>query len=731
MSGSSLTLRSARWSAEHPWRAVLIWLLFVAAAIGIGSTFSTVSPSEADYRVGDSGLADQLVHDHGLAPVPTETVLITSRSGSGTPVDAAKAAAALRTGMSRLPAVARVEQPVWSANHEGLLVPVVLRSHADDPDVTSLQAVTAAVQTHYPGLQVAEAGQSSLNSAVGDRVGHDLGQAEHLSLPITLLIMLFAFGALIAAGLPVLLAITAVLATIGLLAPLSHLIPSESTVSSMVLLIGMAVGVDYSLFYLKRAREERRKGADSLDAVEIAAATSGHSIVVSGLAVIVSMAGLYMTRNVTFQSLASGAIMVVAVAVIGSLTVLPGLMAKLGRWVDRPRIPFLGKAMEKRPSGSISRRLVGPVVRRPVAALLVAGAVVLGLALPALSMKMHDANLDTLPQDITEVQTMHRINDLFPSQNDTIQVVVQAPASAQARVHDALTSLDATAGHDARLFVADATAPIQVSRDHTVSVLTLSTRGEAGDALSDEALNTARDTLGPRYLDSVTTADGSRWVLGGDVATSVDIASAEKHALPLVIGFVLALTLLMMGITFRSIPIALVTTALNLASVGAAFGVLTLVFQHSWANGLLGYTSSGFVVDWIPLFMFVVLMGLSMDYHVFVLSRVREGVRRGLPPKVAVEAGVSQTAGVVTSAAAVMVSVFAIFASLSMLEMKQLGVGLAVAVFIDATLVRVILLPAALSLLGRWAWFPGRIGKPNTTRVMAPEPQRVPEPAGR
>ncbi len=263
--------------------------------------------------------------------------------------------------------------------------------------------------------------------------------------------MLLAFGAFIAAGIPVLLAISAVVATIGLIAPISHLIPAEETVSSMVLLIGMAVGVDYSLFYLKRAREERRRGKSALDAVEIAAATSGHSIVVSGAAVIVSMAGLYLAQDSTFASLASGAIMVVAVAVVGSLTVLPALLVKLGRFVDRPRIPFLGKAMAKVETGAISRRILAPVIRRPTVALLIAGSAVLALALPALGLKIHEGTINTLPQDIAQVQTAQQLSRLYPSQGATILVVATAGPRNLPHVEAALTDLNAAAGQEPRL----------------------------------------------------------------------------------------------------------------------------------------------------------------------------------------------------------------------------------------------------------------------------------------
>jgi RND superfamily putative drug exporter len=622
--------------------------------------------------------------------------------------------------MTGLSVIKSIQDPVWSPKHNALLVNVTLRGSPDDPDVAPLQAVTDRVQAAHADLRVEEVGDASINDAINTRVGDDLASAEHISLPVTLIIMLFAFGALIAAGIPVLLAISAVAATIGLLAPLSHLVPSEDTVSSMVLLIGMAVGVDYSLFYLKRAREERRRGKSALDAVEIAAATSGHSIVVSGAAVIVSMAGLYLAQDSTFASLASGAILVVAVAVVGSLTVLPAVLVKLGRFVDKPRIPFLGKAMAKVETGAISRRILAPVMRRPGVALLVAGAAVLALALPALGMKIHEGTISTLPQDIPQVQSAERVDRLFPSQGDTLQVVVKGDPADLPRVRSALTALHRQAEQTPG-FLPSARPDISVSPEGDVALLTLTTPYGEGNPKAETSLTALRDVLGPRTLDHVS---GVQWVVGGGVAESVDNAQHQRDKLPWVIGFVLLLTLLMMGITFRSIPIALITTALNLASVGAAFGVLTLVFQHSWAEGLLGFTSSGFVVDWIPLFTFVVLMGLSMDYHVFVLSRVREGIAKGLPPKIAVEAGVSQTAGVVTSAAAVMVSIFAIFASLSLLEMKQIGVGLAAAVFIDATLVRIVILPAILVLLGRAAWWPMRVRRPAARQVAVREPVR-------
>ena len=587
----------------------------------------------------------------------------------------------------------------------------------DHEDASALQDVTKRVQADHPDLQVREAGDLSIDDGINERVADDLSSAEGISLPVTLVLMLLAFGALIAAGIPVLLAATSVAATIGITAPLSHLVHAEGTVGSMIVLIGMAVGVDYSLFYLKREREERAAGHSTLDAVEIAAQTSGHSILVSGGAVIASMAGLFVIGDATFNSLATGSILVVAIAVLGSITVLPALLAKLGRWVDRPRVPLLWRLNRRIGRGGISSRILSPVVRHPLAALVVSGLIVLLLAVPALGMRIHSGNLQTLPDDIPEVQTYTRITQEFPAEGTTATVVVKADAGDRAEVGRALRELDrdAVATKD---FVGSDQDPVAVSADGTTSVLHLAMPYDESDPKVDRAVESVRTTLAPAALDDLD----AEYAVGGGPAESLDYVNRQHDRLPIVIGVVLLLTLLMMGFAFRSVPIALVSTGLNLASVGVAFGILTLVFQHGWGAGALDFTSPGFVIDWIPLFVMVVLVGLSMDYHVFVISRIRERVQDGLPTKVAVEQGIRDTAGVVTSAAAVMVSVFAIFATLSMMEMKMMGVGLSAAILIDATVIRLVMLPAILVLLGDRAWWPSKPQAPVGQEVVEPEP---------
>ncbi|UMG94258.1 MMPL family transporter [Nocardioides sp. TF02-7] len=589
-----------------------------------------------------------------------------------------------------------------------MLVPVTLAS--DEVDAAPLLSATASVQDDHPDLRVEQAGDVTIDDAINERVADDLHQAEFTSLPVTLLLMLLAFGALIAAGLPVLLAATSVAATIGISAPISHLLPAEPTVNSMIVLIGMAVGVDYSLFYLKRERQEREAGRSTLDAVEIAAQTSGHAILVSGGAVVASLAGLFVLTDVTFNSLAVGSIIVVAVAVLGSITVLPALLVKLGRWVDRPRVPLLWRLNRRIGRGGISSRLLGPVVRHPVAALVAAAVVVGALAVPALGLKTHTANLETLPQDLPVVGTLQRVAAAFPTEGSSATVVVRSSADDGGAA--ALEELAALAARDGA-FAAE-TAPVTTSEDGRTSRIDLGLVHDESDDRSAEAIERLRNEIAPQVLDDPRRDDGavSDWAVGGDVAEALDFRDKQADRMPLLIGFVLLLTMLMMAGAFRSVTLGLVSTVLNLASVGVAFGVLGLVFQHGVGESWLGFTSPGFVIDWIPVFVLVVLVGLSMDYHVFVLSRVRELVAGGMPTRAAVRRGVADTAGVVTSAAAVMVSVFSIFATLSMLEMKMMGVGLAAAILIDATLIRLVVLPALLVLLGDRAWWPVRPGGP-------------------
>jgi putative drug exporter of the RND superfamily len=687
-----------------------MWLVFVAVCIGAGQAAGLRDVNDLDTGVGQSGQAARLLHDAHLQDPADEEVLVTARAGALNSTAAHQALTDVTARLRALPEVSSVSAPVAATDGSAVMVKVLMTGDPNNASdhVAPLLAATAAAQKQYPALRVEEVGAASLDKGVNDQVGKDLGAAATYSLPVTLVILLIAFGAIIAAGVPVLLALSAVGSATGLAALVSHVLPDSGTTSSMILLMGMAVGIDYSLFYVKRAREEFARGHDRMTAIDIAAETSGHSVIVSGFAVIVAMLGLFVADDPVFSSLAAGSIIVVAVAVLGSLTVLPALLAKLGRHIDRPRVPVLWRISAARPDreSRLWSAVLRPSLNRPGRTLAISVLVLAALAAPAIGLKLHSDSAQSLPKSIPAVQTLDRLTAAFPGENATNTVVVRAPAAEARAVTTQLQALNARAKGNP-LFIAD-DSPVRSSADGTVHELHIDAPFDSESSAARHGLTELRTQLVPQ---TVGTVPGAQWAVGGDTASNVDYDHHLSTVMPWVVAFVVVMTMLMMVIVFRSLVLALVTAFVNLLSAGAAFGVLVLTFQHTWAQGLLGFHSTGAIITWIPLFTFAVLFGLSMDYHVFVLSRIREAAASGLPMRAAVRQGVLRSAGTVTSAAIVMVSVFSIFASLHMVEMKEIGVGLAAAVLIDAVVVRGVILPAMLCLLGKSTWWPSRLGR--------------------
>jgi RND superfamily putative drug exporter len=728
-----MTVRIARWSATHPWSAMGIWTAFVLICIAIGTVVGT-KEADSGGNVGETARAERMIDSGAFPPGQAEEqILVTSLSGS---LDQAAARAALADAATRLralPEVSAVEEPTLSPDGSAM---VMVTKMAGDPKtsvdrVQPLLDATAAVARDHPGVRVEEVGDASLEKGLTETLGADFQRAEMFSIPVTLLILLVAFGALIAAGVPILLALSAVSSAIGLAALSSYLIPVQDSTSSVILLIGMAVGVDYSLFYLKREREERARGAKHLDAVEIAAATSGHAVVVSGVAVIIAMAGMFLANDDIFSSFAMGCILVVAVSVLGSLTVLPALLAKLGRWVDRPRIPFVWRLTAPRGvddgRGGTPRFwsvILRPALRYPLLTFVVSAGALVALAVPALGMDLKLNGLADLPRTTPVMQAYDRLTAAFPSAGTHHVIVVRAASGQADQVNRALVALGNRAAADP-LFAHDREPTIRVSPQGTVSMLFLATPHAVGTPEADRSLDRLRGELVPATLGGIA---GAEYAVTGEIAGTTDYSQHVRDKLPIVVGFVLLLTFLVMAWTFRSVVVAATAILLNMLSVGAAYGVLVLVFQHTWAESLLSFRSNGAITSWLPLFLFVVLFGLSMDYHVFVVSRIREAVLAGTPTAEAVAHGITRTAGVVTSAAVVMVGVFAVFGSLSTLDMKQLGVGLATAILIDATIIRAVVLPSAMRLLGDANWWAPRFMRPRrrpVAPVPAPEPERL------
>jgi putative drug exporter of the RND superfamily len=722
-----LTVRVARWSATHPWRAMALWAVFVALCFVVGNLAGLHKATDQDQAIGEAGRAG-LIYDQAHYNDPaTENILITAKSGQ---LDRSAATAAATDAAGRMRArtdVSKVEGPILAKNGQAELVVVTMTGDAQTASdrVQPLRAVTAAVAADHPAVRVEQTGEASIDKALNDTIGQDFKKAELLSVPATLLILLVAFGALLAAGVPVVLAITSVVGALGLSNLVSHLIPGTDTTASVILLIGMAVGVDYSLFYLRREREERARGRTHLDAVEIAAETSGHAVVVSGIAVIIAMVGLFLAGDAVFSSLATGSILVVLVAVIGSLTVLPAILAKLGRWVDKLRVPVLWRLTSRGSTGRgrIWPAILRPALRAPAATLVVSVVALLALAAPALGMKLKFPGSEDLPRTTAPMQAYDRLTAAFPSTGTTHLIAVKAPAASAPAVRAALTHLANRAGRN-KLFAVDDRLQIRTSADHRITTMELAVPYPGRSPQAARSLTVVRTELVPQTIGKVP---GAEYAVGGFVAESTDYANHMWHKLPTVVGFVLLLTLLVMAWTFRSVVIAFTAIGLNLLSAGAAYGLVTLVFQGNWAEQILDFRSMNAIVTWLPLFLFVVLFGLSMDYHVFVVSRIREAARRGMPTRDAVAHGITTSAGTVTSAALVMVAVFSIFATLSTIDMKQLGIGLAAAILLDATIIRAVVLPSLMALLGTANWWAPRFLRDRTADPAATPVEIEPE----
>src|SRR5215472_1367277 len=710
-----LVERIAGWSVRHRKTAVIGWLVLVAVAIAVGNMLGTKNLNS--YDPGQAGRAERVLNRPGVMQRPIETVLIQDRTG-GLPVardpQVLHAISQVAAGLRSVPQSAiDVRTPLAprgralaSGGAHGLISrdgrsALVTFTVAGDPNnadktVAPAERAVAAVQAQHRGLRIAEAGQASVGRATNSIVGADFRRAEVTSVPITLVLLLIAFGALIAAGIPLLLAGTAVAAAISLLAIPSRWLPVGSTTSSVVLLVGMAVGIDYSLFYLRREREERANGRSQREAVAVAAATSGRAIVVSGLTVMISLGGLFVTGIDVFTGLAVGTIMVVGIAVLGSLTALP---AWLGPWVDRARIPFLGRRRTAARRSRFWHALVRRVVARPLLWGGAAAVALLALAAPALGMRLADPGMHDLPTNIPVVRTLLATQQAFPGGPAPAEVVVTGSDLTAAPVRHAVSALQARAAHGGA--IREPVTASLLGHGH-VMVVSVPLAGSGTDSVSNHALTTLRDSILPATLGR---AGGLHYAVTGLTAGNHDFSAQLTSRAPWVFVIVLGMAFVLLLLTFRSLTLPLMSIGLNLLSVGAAYGLLTLIFQDGHLSKLLGFTPYGGIVPWMPLFLFVLLFGLSMDYHVFILSRIRELRQRGWTTREAITGGIAGSAGVVTSAAVIMVAVFSIFATLSMIEFKMFGVALAAAVLIDATVVRGVLMPASMSLLGERNWY--------------------------
>jgi uncharacterized membrane protein YdfJ with MMPL/SSD domain len=706
----NLAARMGRWSAGHWKTAVFGWLAFAIAAVFIGNfVVPTKNVDPKDANVGEARRGDHILQNAGFpqsSPV-TEIVLVQSKTLTiddpafrGAVTDVVEAVSGFKTIKNLRSPLDPAYDAQVSSDRRTALVEWDMRGtqKVAEKNIDRITAATDAVAKKHPDLYIGEAGSASSNKALEAMFQDSLKDAGVRSIPLTLAVLLVVFGSFIAAGVPLLLALSAVAATIGLVALPSQLVPMDKNVSAVILLVGLAVGVDYVLFYLKREREERAAGRTEKAALEAAAATSGRSVLISGVTVMIAMAGMLFSGDKTFMSFSIATMMVVAIAMVGSLTVLPALLSKLGDRVERGRIPFLGRLRKERGENRVWAKILSPALRHPVIAAAASAAVLLVMAVPVLHVHPAQTGLDGLASSAPTVETLNRIQDGFEGEAVPASVAVRTDTDSVA-FKNAANELRARVSKSSRMH---GPVEIEVNPSHTVARIDVPLNGTGVDDASNAALRELREEVLPATIGTVPDAE---YAVTGGTASSVDFSHAMKRSVPIVFGFVLTFAFLLLLVTFRSVVVAAKAILLNLLSVGAAYGVLVAFFQYGWGESILDFNSNGGIASWLPMFMFVILFGLSMDYHVFILSRIREAFDRGMSTDDAVEHGIKTTAGTVTSAAVVMVGVFLIFATLPFLDFKEMGIGLAAAVLIDATLVRAFLLPATMKLLGDWNWY--------------------------
>jgi uncharacterized membrane protein YdfJ with MMPL/SSD domain len=717
------TVRVATFSARHRWPVIGLWFL---ATLGIFLASIAAGGTDAESAISDDGgptYESRRAHDvfdASGAEESRQTLFIVVALGSGTVDDAAGAAAVAdivtRTttltstvGGATTPTFDQVIDPLRAPPEAGLVSPdrTTVRVVASFPEagtdiaerLAPVPAFLGELRAAHPDLRIHGLNNRLANDDISTLVNDDLDASLRITIPLTFAILLLAFGAAVAAFVPLVLGITSLLAAFGVLGLYSQFIsPVSPYASQLVVLIGLAVAVDYSLFMITRFRTERRR-RDKLAAIATASSTAGRAVFFSGLAVMISIGGLFLLDDPLFRSMAIGTISVVFISVAGSLTFMPAILSILDTNVNRFRLPIVGRAREEGsgPWGAIVRA----TMRRPLLAFVVSAGVLLGLASPVLRLHIGQGDFSSFPDSIDGVQAITLMDEKWP-EGSTLQLQVVVTKADQPATQDAIDRLSA------ELLVRDGlSGPVESrpSQDGTVAMLSYVMAGGQNDPANRAIVRDVRAEVVPRIFGGLA---GVEALVTGDAARTADVVGFYEDGMPLVFLFVLGFSFLLLLVAFHSVVIPIKAIILNLLSTGAAYGLLVLVFQEGWGAEFFD-VKPGVIESFIPIFIFTILFGLSMDYHVFILTRIKEARDRGLDSDAAVERGISITAGTVTSAAAIMVAVFAVFVTLELAIIKQLGFGLAVAVFLDATVIRSVLLPASMRLLGDWNWWMPRI----------------------
>ena len=735
--------RVSMWSARHGRHVVLAWLAVVVAAIVVSALvpprteWSYEPPGEAGkalhliqdrFHIKQSNAQELVVfasRDHTVDdPVYKQTVtdlmqqLSQLRSTSTARLASIKVTSASRVVSGTLTyydaGVPRDQSPFVAERPGAGDVTFALVSMEGDateagPHTDEVAAAIRRAQDAAPGFTIVSGGTASVNEQTNRLVEDDLKLALVLNLVLTLAVLMLVFRALVAAVVPLVLALTAVITAFAIVALISQVYALSPMYSEMVLLMGLATGIDYALFVISRFRRERNAGKPRDDALQTAMATSGKSVVFAGTTVVFAVCGMFLVRDKTFTSLGLASVIVVMLAIIISMTLLPAVLGLLGDNVNRLALPFLRSADDA--GGGIWGFITDRVMAHPAVIATVTVLVLLAAAAPILSLNLGFNGAKGLPDAVEAKKALLALEDNFTlGLTSPAQVVVTAGANTNVFAPDVQHRVDAFIGsvksETASIEHPDATygAPIQTSIDDSgdTEIIRVPINADTGEPKAIVALNHIRNDLIPAAFEN----SGTHALVGGETAANIDFRSNIIYRAPFVFAFVLGLAFIILLVTFRSIVVALKAIVLNMLSVGATYGLLVLVFQRGWLlEPVLGFEATGIIESWLPLFLFAILFGLSMDYHMFVLGRIKEAYESGETSREAVSTGIKATAGTISSAAVIMVVVAMIFAFTRLIGLKQFGFGLAVAILLDATIIRSVLLPASMELLGDANWY--------------------------
>jgi uncharacterized membrane protein YdfJ with MMPL/SSD domain len=704
-----MTEQLAAWSSRRPRLTLAGWAIALVAAIAISAAFldDALSGEESMTNDSESRRADELVGERFAEERgwrgrdATEVVVVHS---SSTTVDDARFERRVREIEAQLRRAGAThvasfydtgDRRLVSRDRDATGMLVALGRDAEDDIGGVVDAVEAA--NGRGGFEVTITGEETLDADFSTLAEETLRNGElGFGLPAALIVLLIVFGSAVAGLIPLLLAIVSIVIALALTALAGQPFPLQVFATNMLTAMGLALGIDYSLFVLSRYREERVHGRDRHDAIAAIGATASRAVLFSGIAFTLAMVGLLLVPSTVMRSVAAGAIAAALVSVAAALTLLPALLGLLGDRVNALRIPFFGRGVgrEQNPFWSRTARAV---LRRPLTSLVLATTVLLAMAVPMLALRSGDSGVETLTDGLPAKQGYLALNAEFPGEtSEPVEIVIDGDAGSPT-VQTGIDRLSERLASERLL----GSAEPETDRAGELTVLTVPVQG---DPLGDDAVDAVRE-LRSEHVPQAFPDPGVDALVAGETAESIDKSDTMSHWLPIILALVLGLSLVLLTVAFRSLVVAAKAITMNLLSVGAAYGLLVLVFQEGIGNELLGFRQVDTIESWVPLFLFGVLFGLSMDYHVFLLSRIRERYRRTGDNSDAIAHGVGSTGRIITGAALIIIAVFSGFARGDLVMFQQMGFGVAIALLLDATVVRLVLVPAAMELLGERNWY--------------------------